>query len=101
MDRDRCIATDCNENGLLDICEIASGSEIDSDLDGILDVCQCDIHPAACCIADLDGDGVVGGSDLSMVLGGWGTSDPQADLDGNGIVQGADLAIVLGAWGGC
>lgn len=93
--------TDCNENGLLDICEIASGSEIDSDEDGILDGCQCDIHPAACCIADLDGDGFVGGSDLSMVLGGWGTSDPLADLDGNGIVQGADLAIVLGAWGGC
>jgi hypothetical protein len=93
--------TDCNQNGLLDVCEIASGSEIDSDEDGILDVCQCEIHPAACCIADLDGDGIVGGSDLSMVLGGWGTSDPQADLDGNGMVQGADLAIVLGAWGDC
>lgn len=92
---------DCNQNGLLDVCEIASGSEIDSDEDGILDVCQCEIHPAACCIADLDGDGFVGGSDLSMVLGGWGTSDPMADLDGNGLVQGADLAIVLGAWGDC
>ncbi len=92
---------DCNANGIFDACEIATGSGTDSDKDGILDLCQCDIHPQACCPADLDGDGAVGGSDLSMVLGGWGTDDPLADLDGNGIVEGADLAMVLGAWGGC
>jgi len=47
---------------------------------------------------DLDGDGVVGGSDLAVLLGAWGGSGA-ADLDGNGVVDGGDLAIVLGSWG--
>lgn len=47
---------------------------------------------------DLDGDGVVGGSDLAVLLGAWGGRGA-ADLDGNGVVDGGDLAIVLGSWG--
>lgn len=55
--------------------------------------------PPAC--PDLDGDCIVGGADLSVLLGAWGTSDPDADVDGDGTVGGADLSIVLGAWGDC
>jgi predicted dienelactone hydrolase len=47
--------------------------------------------------ADLDGDGVVGASDLAILLGAWGGKGP-ADLDGDGIVGASDLAILLGAW---
>jgi probable HAF family extracellular repeat protein len=50
--------------------------------------------------ADLDGDGAVGASDLSVLLGSWGAcgSTCRADLDGDGSVGAADLSILLGAW---
>ncbi len=47
--------------------------------------------------ADLNGDGIVNGADLGMLLGAWGSSG-SADLDGDGIVNGADLGMLLGAW---
>ncbi len=56
--------------------------------------------PQPPCPADLDGDGVVGGLDLTVVLGGWGSSG-SGDIDGDGIVGGLDLTFVLGAWGPC
>ena len=48
--------------------------------------------------ADLDGDGSVGGPDLSILLNQWGGAGT-ADLDGDGTVGGGDLAILLNAWG--
>lgn len=56
---------------------------------------------APCCVGDLDGDGVVSGSDLGALLGVWGSSDPAADLDDDGIVGGSDLGGLLGNWGVC
>ena len=56
------------------------------------------------CDGDLNGDGVVNGSDLSQVLGFWGpcaSDDCPADLNGDGEVNGADLSILLGSWGAC
>lgn len=47
---------------------------------------------------DLDGDGVVGGSDLGVLLAAWGTTDPVADLDGSGMVDGGDLGALLADW---
>jgi hypothetical protein len=51
--------------------------------------------------ADLDGDGVVGGSDLGMLLGSWGECPAGcvADLDCNGVIDGSDLGLMLGSWG--
>ena len=49
-------------------------------------------------LGDLNGDGVVNGMDMTILLGAWGTSGP-GDLDGDGIVGGSDLAILLGNWG--
>ncbi|MCA9286721.1 MAG: hypothetical protein KDA22_15970, partial [Phycisphaerales bacterium] len=46
---------------------------------------------------DLDGDGVVGGADLGILLSGWGWPNP-GDLDDNGVVDGADLGILLSLW---
>ena len=51
------------------------------------------------CPADFDGDGNVLASDLTVLLGGWGT--PAGDLDGDGVTGGSDLTILLGAWGLC
>ncbi|MGA1394008.1 MAG: hypothetical protein ACO38W_12715, partial [Phycisphaerales bacterium] len=51
-------------------------------------------------IGDLDGDGIIGGSDLAILLGAWNSKGGPADLDGDGIIGGSDLAILLSAWGG-
>jgi hypothetical protein len=55
------------------------------------------------CPADLNGDGIVNGFDLSTLLTSWGKCRAAcaADLDGNGIVDGGDLGMLLSAWGGC
>ncbi|MFO0829310.1 MAG: peptidoglycan DD-metalloendopeptidase family protein [Phycisphaerales bacterium] len=47
---------------------------------------------------DLDGDGAVGGADLAILLGAWGTNSPTLDLTGDFVIDGADLAVLLGAW---
>ncbi|MEY2713314.1 MAG: Dockerin type domain, partial [Planctomycetota bacterium] len=46
---------------------------------------------------DLNGDGVVDGADLGILLTGWGGSGA-ADLNGDGVVDGADLGILLTSW---
>ena len=55
------------------------------------------------CPGDLDGDEVVGQSDLDLVLGNWGQTvppaDERADPDGSGFVGQSDLDTVLGNWG--
>ena len=53
------------------------------------------------CASDLDGNCVVDGADLSIILGSWGDSGGSADIDGDGTVDGVDLARVLGDWGEC
>ena len=50
--------------------------------------------------ADLDRDGIVGGSDLGLMLIAWGPYHRHfADLDLYGEVGPADLAALLGLWG--
>lgn len=54
------------------------------------------------CPTDLNVDGVVGGADLAIVLGQWGTEGGGlGDLSGDCSVDGADIALVLGQWGPC
>jgi hypothetical protein len=87
-------ASDCNDNGIPDSCDIAAGVLTDSDGDGVPDGCE-PVLPG-----DVNGDGVVDGEDLGLVLGAWGTADPAADLNADGVVDGADLGVVLGGWTG-
>jgi len=50
--------------------------------------------------ADLNGDGVVNGADLGILLAAWGVAPGSpADLDGDGVVNGADLGLLLSNWG--
>jgi CxxC motif-containing protein (DUF1111 family) len=86
-------AEDCNNNGFADLRDIALGTSQDSNNDGIPDECTD-------CPADIDGSGVVDGSDLTLVLAGWGASG-DSDVDGDGVTNGTDLASVLAAWGSC
>jgi len=53
------------------------------------------------CPSDLNGDGVVDGTDLGALLEAWGTQGGSADVTSDGIVGGADLATVLASWGPC
>lgn len=49
---------------------------------------------------DLNGDGVVGADDLSILLGSWGTcAGCNADLTFDGVVSADDLGVLLGNWG--
>lgn len=48
--------------------------------------------------SDLDGDGVVAGSDLGLLLAAWGRAGSAADLDGDGTVGGGDLGLLLASW---
>jgi hypothetical protein len=46
---------------------------------------------------DLNGDGIIDGADLGMLLSNWGGSG-MGDVDGSGTVDGADLGVLLSAW---
>jgi hypothetical protein len=48
--------------------------------------------------ADLNGDGVVNGADLGILLAAWGGSGT-GDLNGDGTINGADIGILLSNWG--
>lgn len=47
---------------------------------------------------DLNGDAVVDGADLGLLLAAWDTPDAAADLNADGVVDGADLGLLLSFW---
>lgn len=52
-------------------------------------------------LGDLNGDGLVDGADLGLLLANWGPTGggPAAgDLNGDGVVDGADIGLLLAAW---
>ena len=64
---------------------------------------DCD-DPSICsvsCPEDINGDGEVNVDDLLLIVGGWGSNDPDLDVDGNGIVNTDDLLAIIAAWGPC
>jgi hypothetical protein len=66
--------------------------------------------PIETCLADLNGDGIVNGLDLGILLINWSipTGSPgcagaipcSSDLNCDGVVDGLDLGILLGNWEG-
>jgi formylglycine-generating enzyme required for sulfatase activity len=92
-------SADCNGDGIVDYGQILQGQLVDSDRNGVPDVCEVDPCPA-----DITGNGLVNGADLGLVLAAWGSDgseQPGADTNADGIVNGADLATVIGAFGPC
>jgi hypothetical protein len=68
------------------------------------------VEPQPVCLGDVapfGGDGVVNIDDLLIIIGAWGTSNPQYDIappvpgGGNGIVNIDDLLLVINSWGMC
>lgn len=87
-------SADCNNNGIPDDADIASGSSDDCDGDGIPDECEEDCNNndlADDCETDSDGDGVINACDgcpfdpAKFVPGvcGCGVSDADSDADGS------------------
>jgi len=58
---------------------------------------------SAFCAADFDGDGLVAGGDMAIMLGSWGPCQGPcvADLDEDLVISGGDLALLIAAWGPC
>jgi hypothetical protein len=56
---------------------------------------------AGACPADINGDGVVSGTDLTQLLAAWGSDSATADINDDNTVDGLDLAAVLAGWGPC
>jgi hypothetical protein len=74
--------------------DVSTDSTVEAGIDDFrVDAYTCDFSIPA----DLDGDGLVNGADLGLLLSNWGPSD-FGDLDGDGIVGGADLGLLLAAW---
>ncbi|NNF64217.1 MAG: hypothetical protein HKN07_08135 [Acidimicrobiia bacterium] len=87
---------DCNRNDEPDSCDIFDGVSMDRDGDGVPDECRIS--------ADLDGDGVVGFSDLLLLLTRWGICGVPcpptctADFNRDCEVGFWDLLFLLGEW---
>jgi len=92
----------CN-NGpdFLENWSIGDTDGIDNDGDNVYDTADDDC--AAGCVADIDGDGATGLSDLAIVLSNFGTvggvTFTDGDFDGDDDVDLADLAIILSDFG--
>jgi hypothetical protein len=52
------------------------------------------------CPADFNGDGLVSGADLGLILSAW-DSGAAGDLTGDGQTDGSDLGFLLSSWGFC
>lgn len=88
---ERVVARDFDGDGDSDLAVVGSVGGVVSVLGNGAD---CDVL-----VGDLNGDCVVGGGDLSLLLAAWGMSASPADLDGDGVVGAADLNLLLAAWG--
>jgi probable HAF family extracellular repeat protein len=92
-------SADCNADGIVDKGQILQGQLVDSDQNGVPDVCEVDPCPG-----DVTNGGSVDATDLSVILAAWGTNGQgefDADADNSGLVDGGDLALVLSGWGPC
>ena len=99
-------SADCNADGKVDLGQILGGDLLDRDQNGVLDECQCGTDPslAICCTSDLDLDGEIGASDISLLLLTFGEprwAAPAFDLDGDGEIGGGDISIILLDVGPC
>ena len=51
------------------------------------------------CFSDLNGDGMVDGGDIGLMVAAWDTD--AYDLNGDGTTDGGDLGLLLLDWGKC
>ncbi len=56
---------------------------------------------AVACPADVNNDGVVGVTDILMVIDRWGDTDSIADVNNDGVVNVGDVLMIVSDWGAC
>jgi Zn-dependent metalloprotease len=79
--------------------DLNAGSVIEAGVDAVsIKKSYCD---EATCTGDTDGDGMVGVSDLLVVIDMWGQSGGAGDINEDGTVDVADLLSIVDAWGLC
>ena len=79
--------------------DLNSGSVIEAGVDGVLlSQGYCDEES---CVGDANGDGMVGVSDILIVIDEWGQSGGMGDINDDGAVDVSDLLAVVDAWGAC
>lgn len=87
---------DCNNNAIVDRCEIERGLATDFNNDGVPDVCT------QLCPADFNGDQLVSVQDIFDYLATWFRGIPAAEFNGTGNVTVQDIFDFLSAWfAGC
>jgi glucose/arabinose dehydrogenase/mono/diheme cytochrome c family protein len=88
---DSCQTTlaDCNTNGISNGRELAVGTQIDTDYDGVPDACECR--------CDINGGGL-GVQDIFDFLTLWFNGDPTADFNGTGGISVQDIFDYLTCW---
>jgi hypothetical protein len=75
--------------------DLGTGSLVEAAID---DLKITNVDCTADIVGDIDGDGLVNGTDLGLLLGAWGTGNAAADINDDGIVNATDLALLIGAW---
>ena len=53
-----------------------------------------------CAVGDFNCDGFIDGSDLGILLGIFGSNNPDGDLNGDGFSDGGDIGYLLAVWTG-
>ncbi len=90
--------SDCQPNGVLDICDINNGTSEDANGNGVPDECE---SPE--CPGDLDGDLDIDLADLAQLLAHYGLTQgaiyEDGDIDLDGDVDLTDLAALLAVYG--
>jgi formylglycine-generating enzyme required for sulfatase activity len=88
------LAFDCNANGIVDDCEIATGAASDADADGVPDSCEpdCNVNGvpddhdiATGAVGDCDRNGVPDSCDIAL--------GRDRDCDGNGVPDRCDVCL--------
>ncbi|MBX3403389.1 MAG: hypothetical protein KF699_08270 [Phycisphaeraceae bacterium] len=88
---------DCNGNGRVDWCDIASGASQDVDENGVPDECE-----LPDCPADWNDSGQTDVPDIFAFLADWFAGNPRADYDGVDGVGVSDIFAFLADWfAGC
>ncbi len=98
--------TNCDEGGSAELWTIVGGAHVPDFVDDfsfkVAEYLYAHPKPSQV-VGDLDGDGIVGTSDLLILFTSWGPCDNcddcSADLDGNCFVGVSDLLILFVNWG--
>jgi hypothetical protein len=79
--------------------DLSTGSVVEAAVDAVsIKDSYCD---DASCTGDADSDGMVGVTDILIVIDMWGQSGGAGDINDDGTVNVSDLLAIVDAWGAC